>query len=72
LTNGLNPVEQRHGNIDNKDVGTQSFSFFHQSPSVFNGSDKVKLRLKKTLQSLKEDPVIIRQQDASFAHGLSP
>ena len=62
------PVEERHGSVEDDDVGPERLRGLEQSPAVGHGPDDIESGFQDLGEGLPEEPVIIREQDTRALH----
>ena len=61
-------VEQRHADVDDDHVGPQLAGRLEQGASVRDGADDVELGLQQVLERLRDQHVIVGEQDSRPLH----
>ena len=68
----LDPVQERHRNVEHQDVGREPGGCLYRRPPVADSLDHFELRFEESRFDLEERLVIVGQQDTGPAHRSLP
>src|SRR5512135_287404 len=72
LPDGIDAVQERHGDVRHDHVRPQLRRCGEQRAAVLDDANKLELRLKQAFEAFGHDPVIVCQQDARPVHVPPP
>ena len=64
LVGGFDPIEDRHGYVQNDEIGLQPLRFANESSSVIDCSDQIKIRLQDRRHAVQKEVMVVRKQNS--------
>ena len=68
LSGGVEPVEERHGDVEHDDVGPELLRGLQQGAAIAHGPHDLATGLEQMREGLPEQPVVVGQQDTRSLH----